>query len=421
MKILFVHQNFPGQFPHLAPALAQRGHDVVALTAETNMRQSPVRVVKYRTPAEVTLSSPLTNMYAKSSERGLKAARAARQMRDTHGYHPDVIFGHSGWGETLYLKEVWPQAKLLVYAELMYQTAGLDTDFDPEFRRKNPLDTRISTTARAAHLIQSMVQADAALSPTAFQASTFQPEFQPKITICHDGVDTNVVCPNPNAQFTVPNGPTFHTGDEVLTFVNRSLEPYRGYHIFMRALPQVLKSRPNAHVLIVGDEGQSYGAAPPGDKSWKQIFLEEVQQDLDLSRVHFLGRIPYTDYVSMLQVSRAHAYLTYPFVLSWSLMESMSAGCAVIASNTPPVQEVINHGQTGQLVDFFDINGWSQALSRALADPKSFQAMRGAARRKIVDTYDLKTICLPKLIEFVESAGNAAPTRPIHLAKNIPG
>ncbi|MDF1619077.1 glycosyltransferase [Pseudothioclava nitratireducens] len=406
MKILFVHQNFPGQFPHLAPALVNRGHHVLALTSETNTRPSPVKVVKYRKPSEVTLSSNLTRMYADCAERGLKAAFAARQLRDQHDYHPDVIFGHSGWGETLFLKEVWPRAKLLVYAELMYRSEGLDTDFDAEFRREG-LEPRIMTVARSAHLVQSMVQADAALAPTAFQAATFQPEFRDKITICHDGIDTGRVRPDPNAFFEIPETTlSFRPGDELLTFVNRSLEPYRGFHSFMRALPAVLEARPKAHVAIVGEEGQSYGAAPKDAASWKQKMLDEVGDRLDLSRVHFLGRVAYPTYLSMLQVSRCHAYLTYPFVLSWSLMESMAAGCMVVGSDTDPVREVIKDGRNGKLVDFFDIEGWSAALTDVLANPAAYEAQRAAARRTIVETYDLHGKCLPKLVEFVERAGH---------------
>ena len=341
MKILFVHQNFPGQFPHLAPALVNRGHHVLALTSETNTRPSPVKVVKYRKPAEVTLSSNLTRMYADCAERGLKAAFAARQLRDQHDYHPDVIFGHSGWGETLFLKEVWPRAKLLVYAELMYR------------------------------------------------------------------IDTGRVRPDPNAFFEIPETTlSFRPGDELLTFVNRSLEPYRGFHSFMRALPAVLEARPKAHVAIVGEEGQSYGAAPKDATSWKQKMLDEVGDRLDLSRVHFLGRVAYPTYLSMLQVSRCHAYLTYPFVLSWSLMESMAAGCMVVGSDTDPVREVIKDGRNGKLVDFFDIEGWSAALTDVLANPAAYEAQRAAARRTIFETYDLHGKCLPKLVEFVERAGH---------------
>lgn len=403
MKILFVHQNFPGQFPHLAPALRARGHDVLALTAETNNRPSPVQVVKYRKPEPVKLSSPFTKLYAESAERGTKAALAARQMRVKHGYIPDVIFGHSGWGETLFLKEVWPEAKLLVYAELMYKSIGLDTDFDPEFRREG-LGPRLSTVARSAHLMQSMIQADAGLSPTEFQASTFPPELRAKISVIFDGVNTKTIAPNPNARLDIPGTTlSFKSGDEVLTFVNRSLEPYRGYHSFMRALPAVLNARPNAHVVIVGDEGQSYGAAPKTG-SWKQIFLDEVKDRLDLSRVHFLGRVPYPTFTALLQVSRCHCYLTYPFVLSWSLMESMGAGAMVVASDTAPVREVITDGETGRLVDFFDYSAMSDAIVDALANPQDYVHMRENARRLIVDKYDLETMCLPRLIEFVESA-----------------
>ncbi|KFE35877.1 glycosyltransferase [Thioclava atlantica] len=404
MKILFVHQNFPGQFVHLAPALAARGHDVLALTAETNERPSPVNVVRYRKPEQVKLSSRLTRLYAENAERGVKAAFAARQLRERHGYVPDVIFGHSGWGETLFLREVWPEAKLLVYAELMYRTTGLDTDFDPEFARSG-LESRISTAARSAHLIQAMVQADAGLAPTEFQAATFPPELRDKLTICHDGIDCARLAPNPGARFTVP-GTTlaFRPGDEVLTFVNRSLEPYRGYHTFLRALPDVLAARPDAHVLIVGEEGQSYGGPPKDAQSWKRKFLDEVADRLDLGRVHFLGRIPYGDYVNLLHVSRVHAYLTYPFVLSWSLMEAMAAGCAIVASDTAPVREVIADGQTGRLVDFFDIPGWSRALTEGLAEPGSFAPMRASARAFICEHHDLKSRCLPRLISFVEEA-----------------
>ncbi|MFC5737621.1 glycosyltransferase [Sinirhodobacter huangdaonensis] len=407
MKILFVHQNFPGQFPRLAPALQARGHQVLALTAETNSRTSPVRVVKYRKPGAVTIEPRLTRMYAEVSERGLRAAFAARSLRERHGYVPDVIFGHSGWGETLYLKEVWPEAKLLVYAELMYRTTGLDTDFDPEFARPG-LESRISTTARSAHLIQAMVQADAALSPTAFQAGTFPPELRAKITVCHDGIDTERVKPDPAARFTVPGTTqTFRPGDEVLTFVSRSLEPYRGFHTFMRALPAVMAARPAAQVLIVGEEGQSYGGAPKDAASWKQKMLAEVGDRLDMSRVHFLGRVSYTDFVSILQVGRVHAYLTYPFVLSWSLMESMAAQALVIASDTAPLREVITDGVNGRLVDFFDVAGWSAALSEALADPARYDPLRAAARRTILETYDLQSVCLPRLVDFVEAAGRA--------------
>lgn len=402
MKILFVHQNFPGQFLHLVPALATRGHQVVALTAERNQRAAPVPVLRYRNPAENTVKGT-AKTYAEMSERGLMVARAALQLKRQKGFAPDVVFGHGGWGETLFLREIWPEARHLTYAEFYYRATGADTGFDPEFQRDN--GSNLSVVPRRAHLLQALAEADAAVAPTAWQASTFPDGMRNKISVIHDGIDTDRVCPSATARLTLPNGRALAKGDEVLSFVNRNLEPYRGYHIFMRALPEVMKARPEAQAVIVGGEGQSYGPAPGEARSWKRMFLEEVKDRVDLSRVHFLGNVPYSDYLSLLQVTRVHAYLTYPFVLSWSMLEAMSAGALVIGSRTPPVEEVIRDGENGRLVDFFDVQGWSDALVQALAEPDGHANLRVAARTTVRDHYDLKRHCLPQLIGFVEATG----------------
>lgn len=406
MKILFVHQNFPGQFPHLAPALAARGHDVLALTDETNQRQSPVRVVKYAKPPQVTTSSPLGRTYAEMAERGWLAARGARALRDRHGYTPDVIFGHSGWGETLFLREIWPDAKLLVYAELMYRTRGQDVGFDPEISPGTD-EARVRTVARSAHLIQGLVQADAGLSPTRYQADSFPPELRSKLTVIHDGIDTERVRPDPSATLALPDGRVLRAGDEVLTYVSRSLEPYRGFHAFMRALPAVLAARPQAQVVLIGGDGVSYGGKPSDAESWKMKMLAEVGDRLPLDRVHFLGRVPYPTYLSTLQVSRVHCYLTYPFVLSWSLTEAMSAGCLIVGSDTEPVRELIRDGENGRIVPFHDRAALETALIRALeGDPQAVR-LKAAARAAITSAYDLRRHSLPRLIDWVEGFGPA--------------
>lgn len=407
MRILFVHQNFPGQFPHLAPALAARGHDVLALTDEGNQRPSPVRVVKYAKPPQVTTSHPLGRTYAEMAERGWLAARGARALRDRHGYAPDVIFGHSGWGETLFLREIWPDAKLLVYAELMYRTRGQDVGFDPEISPGTD-EARVRTVARSAHLIQGLVQADAGLSPTHYQADSFPPELRAKLTVIHDGIDTDRVRPDASAALTLPNGRVLQAGDEVLTYVSRSLEPYRGFHVLMRALPEVLAARPEAQVVIIGAEGISYGAKPADAESWKAKMLAEVGDRLPMDRVHFLGRVPYATYLSTLQVSRVHCYLTYPFVLSWSLTEALAAGCLVVGSDTEPVRELIRDGENGQLVPFHDLGALQTALIRALEGDPDAGRLREAARATITSGYDLRRHSLPRLIEWVESFGPSA-------------
>lgn len=403
MRILFVHQNFPGQFLRLAPALAEREHEVLALTDERNERPSPVTTHRYRTP-ELRPDRQATRFgttFTEMTDRAHRVARAGLALRERHGYVPDVVFGHGGWGETLFLREVWPEARLLVYAELYYATRGLDVGFDPEFASSAP-ERIFNIVARQGHQALTMVQADAALSPTEFQADTFPACFREKISIIHDGVDTDLLQPDAEARVILPTGAAFSAGDEVLTFVNRNLEPYRGYHSFMRALPGVMRLRPRAQVVIVGGDEVSYGPRPGGERSWKRIFLEEVQDQLDMSRVHFTGRIPYGTFVQLMKVTRVHCYLSVPFVLSWSLLEAMSAGALVVGSRTAPVEEVIQDGVTGRLVDFFDIDEISDVLAESLGNPGAFALLRDGARAHVRENYDLRRICLPRLIDFVE-------------------
>lgn len=401
MKILFVHQNFPGQFLHLAPALVQRGHEVMALTDERNKRPSPVQVVRYKALDENPVRG-LARSYAEHVERGWLAARGCRALRDRHGYTPDLIFGHSGWGETLFLREIWPEARLLVYAELLYRTRGHDVGFDPEITPDSD-EGRISTLARSAHLIQGLVQADAGLAPTRYQADSFPPELRQKLTVIHDGIDSDIVRPNPEASLTLPNGRVLRPGDEVLSYVSRSLEPYRGFHRFMRALPAVMRARPEAQVVLIGGDGVSYGSMPRDAASWKAAMLAELEGQIDLSRVHFLDRVPYPQYLALLQVARVHCYLTYPFVLSWSLTEALSAGCYIVASDTEPVRELVRDGENGRMVPFFDGPALEAALIRGLAGDPEAGRLRAAARQTILNGYDLKRDSLPKLVAWVES------------------
>ena len=246
--------------------------------------------------------------------------------------------------------------------------------------------------------------AEAGISPTTFQADTFPPEFRDRITVSHDGIDTTTAVPNPDVRLTIDGVCDVTRDDEVITFVNRNLEPYRGYHIFMRALPQLLKERPKATVLIVGGDEVSYGARPEGDKTWKQLFIDEVRgqiSDDDWSRVRFLGRIPYDQFLKLLQVSRVHVYLTYPFVLSWSLLEAMSCEAAIVASDTAPVREVIADDETGRMVDFFDKDALITQVCDLLDDAAARKRLGQAARQLACAEYDLNSICLPRQLDWV--------------------
>jgi glycosyltransferase involved in cell wall biosynthesis len=406
MRILFVHQNFPGQFVHLAAGLQQRGHEVRAFASSAFFRQSPVEVVRYRLDERRFdyANFGLAAHYADQTWRGQAVARTAAKLRSESGYVPDVIFGHSGWGETLFLREVWPEARMLIYAEFFCRARGLDVDFDPEFQQPT-LESDLWVKARQASQLVAMSEADKALSPTKWQASTYPDHLRSRIHVIHEGIDTDFAKPSETASIELPgmSGP-IGRGDEILTFVARTLEPYRGFHIFMRALPRILAERKNARVIIVGGDVGGYGLQPPLGATWKQKFLDEVKDRIDQSRVHFVGMLPYEQLIELMKITRVHAYLTYPFVLSWSLLEAMSAGALVAASRTPPVEEVIKDGMNGLLIDFFDIDRWSDVLISALADVDRYHDIRIAARRAILESYDLRTNCLPKQIEYVEKS-----------------
>lgn len=398
MKLLFVHQNFPGQFLHLAPEMQRLGHDVRAICDATNDKTSDIPTLRYTyKPPEVDpKATRLGRNFTVMSDRAVVVARFAQKLR-AEGYVPDVIYGHSGWGETLFLKEVWPEAKLLVFAELYYRGLGADTGFDAEFQAQG-FDQVMIAQSRAAYMAQALVHSDGGVTPTRWQASTHPTALRNRLEVIFDGVDCDRLAPNPKATFTLPNGQTLRRGDEVLTFINRNLEPYRGYHVFMRALPDVLAARRDAQVVIVGGNEVSYGNAPKDGRSWKDVILDEVKDRLDLSRVHFTGRVPYDRLVDLIHVARVHAYLTYPFVLSWSMVEALAAGTLVVGSDTPPVAEVITDGVNGRLVDFFDVPAWSAALTDALARPAAHDQMRAAARQLALERYDLRSVCLPAQI-----------------------
>jgi glycosyltransferase involved in cell wall biosynthesis len=401
LKLLFVHQNFPGQFLYLAPEMQRRGHDVRALTDAANDKTSDIPTLRYSFKPQTVdpKATRLGRNFTTMSDRAVAVARFARKLR-AEGYVPDVIYGHSGWGETLFLKEVWPDAKLLVFAEFYYRGLGADTGFDAEFQATG-FDQVMIAQSRSAYMTQALVHSDGGVTPTRWQASAHPPVLRNMLEVIFDGVDCDRLAPNPDATFLLPNGRTLRRGDEVLTFINRNLEPYRGYHIFMRALPDVLAARPEAQVVIVGGTEVSYGQVPKDGGSWKDVILEEVKDRLDLSRVHFTGRMPYDRLVDLIHVARVHAYLTYPFVLSWSMVEALAAGTLVIGSDTPPVAEVIRDGVNGRLVNFFDVEAWSTALIDALARPEAYAQMRETARQMAREQYDLRSVCLPRQVDLL--------------------
>lgn len=406
--ILFIHQNFPGQFRHLAPALELNSKYTVSAMTMKNVVEAEWQGVRI-CPYSVQRGScpdihPWLSDFETKTIRAEACFRAALSMKQD-GYKPDVIIAHPGWGESLFLKEIWPESRLGIYCEFFYPSKGVDVEFDPEFPLKDPGDScrmRLKNLNNIMHFDIS----DGAISPTKWQASTYPMPFRDSIAVVHDGIDTDAVRPDESVELFLNSDIRLTVRDEIITFVNRNLEPYRGYHIFMRALPEILKRRPKARVLIVGGDGVSYGAAPEGGKSWKQIFIEEIRsqiEDSDWRRVHFLGNVSYQHFIALLQLSSVHVYLTYPFVLSWSLLEAMSAGCAIVASDTQPVHEAISHDVTGRLVDFFDFKALASEVCFLLDDENARKRLGRAARAHAVLNYDLRRVCLPRQLEWVEA------------------
>ncbi|MGQ9367393.1 glycosyltransferase family 4 protein [Azospirillum sp. ST 5-10] len=403
MNVLFLHQNCPGQFLHLVRHLSGvAGNRVVFITQHQSGRLANVEVIGYTPFREVARG---THHYIADLEKGVIAGQCVYEIcldLKRRGFRPDIVIGHTGWGETLYIKDVWSDVPVLGYFEFYYRMHGADVGFDRDERVTLDDPPRIRTKNAITHL--SCDGADWGVTPTQWQWSLFPERMRQRISVVHEGVDTAVIRPNPDAWLQLPTGRRVTRRDEVVTYVARNLEPYRGFHIFMRALPELLRRRPEAQVLVVGGDGVSYGPPPPSG-TFREILLRELD-GVDLSRVHFLGHLNYALYLNVLQVSAAHVYLTYPFVLSWSFLEALAAGCAVIGAATQPVEEYLRDGENGLLVDFFDPAAVAGRICEVLGHADRMQAMRGRARAMVVRDLDVATVTLPRQLDLIETVMN---------------
>ncbi len=419
MNYLFIHQNMPGQYKNIVARLAKKKENkVVFITKRQNVEIPNVVKVLYE-PRRTAQNT--THDYIASFENavlnGQQVVRVAQGLRN-EGFMPHIVIGHPGWGEMLYIKDVFPDVPMLSFFEFYYRSHGANIGFDPDY----PVSLDEMCQIRTTNLVNmmSLESADAGVSPTYWQYQRYPPEFRYKLSVIFDGIDTTVCVPDPTATLDVGGGKVLSRADEVVTYVVRNLEPYRGFPTFMRAAELICKRRPNAHIVLLGGDEVSYGTRLPDGQTFRGKMLDEVTIDAD--RVHFLGTLPYEEYLSVLRVSSAHVYLTYPFVLSWSMIEAMSSECLVIGSSTPPVLEVIEDRRNGLLVDFFSPEDVADRVDEVLGHPDRMREIRRRARQTVLERYDLEK-CLARQMTLIGNlvkgrrpqppAPNYAPGAPV--------
>ena len=366
-EFLFVHNNFPAQFRNVVEALKEMsGFELAAIGAEGAQVVQGVAFHRYAVPSiDVSATHPFARRFDAECWRAEQVLMAAIALASS-GFAPDVMLAHCGWGETLPLRATFPKARFIVYCEFFYRGEGQDVHFDPEGPRLG-VDGLAALHCKNASTLLALIDADAGISPTSWQRSTFPREFQDKIQVVHEGVDLDRFRPDKAARFCFARRQGPDESDEVVTFASRNLEPVRGYHAFLRALPEILRARPDAQMVIAGGEGNSYSHAPPAGRSWKTHYLDEVVSNSTSPESISSDRLAPDSYLSLLQVSSAHVYLTYPFVLSWSLLEAMATECEIVASDTAPVREVIEDQRNGILVPFSDKPALADAVVQTLA------------------------------------------------------
>lgn len=408
-RVIFIHQNSPGQFKHLLRYCAGNSAFEVVVIGEkqrvlANFPRAPsgVRFYVYEM-ADIPRNQLPLELWstANAMRRGRAVALCLQDLRST-GFQPDAIYGHPGWGDMLHVRDVFPDARIINYCEFYFNRDGQDISFDPEFQDEITDAYRVRTDNMTQ--LASLIDADAGISPTLWQQSRYPELLRKSISVIHDGIDLDVARPDNAVDVELPHSSLrLNKSTPVITYVARNLEPYRGFHVFMRALPAILKAVPNAHVVIVGGDDVSYSKKLAQGRTYRELMLSEVGSRLDPARVHFLGRIPYTQYLRVLQLSTVHVYLTYPFVLSWSILEAMATGAAVVASRTAPVQEVIEDGINGRLVDFFSHQELADTVSKACLsrDSSEWLSLREAARQTVAKRFDLRKNCLVRQLALL--------------------
>ena len=399
-----MHQSFPGQYQHIVLALLKSNHRIVALGVSncTLDNSKHFHYVQYQLNRGNTsgIHPWLLDLDSKLI-RGEACARAAYSLK-AQGFSPDIICAHPGWGESLFLKEIWPNCPLLSYQEFFYNSSGFDSSFDPEFISDNDWTKAARIHLKNANPLLALQTSAWNVTPTEFQRSSFPSIYSSQFSVIHDGVNIHNYLPREDTpNVSLSTGQIVSRDDINITFVNRHVEPYRGCHTFIRAIPLIQQNYPESNIFIVGEtEGVSYGEPGPNN-CWSDVFLSEIKGKYDPSRVFFVGSLDYKTFTSLLRLSSCHVYLTYPFVLSWSLLEAMSLGLAIVGSATSPVEEVITHEFSGLLVDFFSPSQLADSVCSILGNTRLSNYLGSNARKHVIEQYSLE-LCVPRHLALID-------------------
>lgn len=399
MNILFLHKGFPGQFKFLAAGLTHLPNTkVVFITADDSPAQldGVTKMVYKPILGGGKINLPFLNSFEDAVRHGQAAADVAAKLKQ-QGFKPDIIFGHSGWGCSMFMKDVFPDVPLLCYFEWYENADGAAEGFNGKIPDEN---RRIQIRSSNAHKLIDLYSCDAGLSPTEWQKSQYPKEFQSKIKVIYDGVSTDACKPDKDAKFVVPGKNIELTSrDEVITYATRGMEPYRGFPQFMEAVAKLQKKRPNAHFVIGGLNKVFYGDYLQNG-TYKDIMLKKL--NLDMKNIHFVGELSFVEYIKLLQISSVHVYASVPFVLSWSFLEAMSTGCCIVASSTPPVLEMAQDNVNALLYDFYNVDMMVEKIESALDNPEKRQTLGQNARQFVLDNYDIVKL-FPQLMLYINN------------------
>ncbi len=409
MRLLLIHQNFPGQFRQLAPHLEGLGHELVAIGSHHRPVALQGRLLRYEEPAKLQGVPLGSQVWHDGLERAARVARLVEGL-DREGWRPQLILGHSGWGETLGLSQVWPTVPQVLWPELWVRPEHGGYGVDP-LKPAPGLESRLEQLGRNALTRTALADASCWVLPTQHQAQSLPAAFRDhRLHVIHEGIDTHLAKPNPAVRFEVRNV-TIDRSVPTITFVNRNLERLRGFDLFMRAVPLIQRQHPEVRVLIVGDNEPGYGGGDGHAQPLRERMLQELQGQLDLERIHFLGRVPHPVLIALLQASWVHVYLSYPFILGWSLLEAMACGCCIVGSEGMPVAEAINHNVEGCLVPLDQPGVLAEQVLQLLHNPQQRQRFGVAARRRAL-LYDQR-LTLAALTQLLVRQASAASLMPV--------